>query len=222
VSAPAEYAKVTRDGVTIAARLDQLLDVAAWALGTDFRVTQGSYTGSVGASGGTHDGGGAVDISVLNPQLSTGQRDDLVLILRQLGCAAWLRNPSQGDWPYHIHAIDSGANDASPQAEGQVDDYNAGRNGLASGGPDDGPPGSPRPLEPYNYQEDGTVEITLSNKSIQQIAEAVHERDVEVTGFQKDVYKAEGWGTPEPKPLGALVANTATRLQRLEAHMPPF
>lgn len=215
--APAEYAKVSRDGCTIAARMDQILDIAAFATDLDFRVTQGSYTGNVSQSGGTHDGGGAVDISVLNPELSTSERDELVLALRELGCAAWLRSPAQGDWPYHIHAIDSGATDASGQAKGQVTDYNNGRNGLASNGPDDGPEGSPRPLVPYNYAEDGVTEVTLSDKTINKIAAAVRDVNVPPTQFVKDVYKQLKKPAPEPRDLGDLAYNTAARLERMEA-----
>ena len=215
--APAEYAKVGRDGCTIAARMDQILDIATFALGQEFRVTQGSYTGNVSQSGGTHDGGGAVDISVLNPELSTQERQDLLLVLRELGCAAWLRTPAQGDWPYHIHAIDSGATDASGQAKGQVQDYNAGKNGLASGGKDDGPQGSPRPLVPYNYAEDGMVEVTLAKKSIDAIAAAVRDVNVPPTQFVKDVYKQLKKPAPEPRDLGDLAYNTAARLERMEA-----
>jgi hypothetical protein len=216
MSTPSEYAKVGRDGETIAARLDQILDIATFALGREFRVTQGSYTGSVDQSGGTHDGGGAVDISVLNPELSTAERNDLVLVLRELGCAAWLRSPAQGDWPYHIHAIDSGATDASGQAKGQVTDYNNGRNGLASNGPDDGPEGSPRPLVPYNYAEDGMVEVTLAQKSINAIAKAVVEQAVPPTQFVKDVYKQLKKPPPEPRDVGDLLYNNAARSERME------
>jgi hypothetical protein len=57
----------------------------------------------------------------------------------------WIRDPSQSDWPWHLHGIavqPGGKGDRgvlSSGAFGQVDDYYEGRNGLASGAPDDGP-----------------------------------------------------------------------------------
>jgi hypothetical protein len=57
----------------------------------------------------------------------------------------WIRDPSQSDWPWHLHGIavqPGGKGDRgclSSGAHGQVVDYFEGRNGLASGAPDDGP-----------------------------------------------------------------------------------
>lgn len=105
--------------------------------------TQGSYSGGVNASAGTHDGCGSIDIAAAN--LSDWQRQNIVQAMRQVGWAAWLRTPAQSDWPYHIHGIavqPGGKNDRgclSSGAHDQVYDYYAGRNGLASGAADDGP-----------------------------------------------------------------------------------
>ncbi|MGH3647493.1 MAG: peptidoglycan-binding protein [Micromonosporaceae bacterium] len=104
-----------------------------WSL----RVTQGSYSTSVGASAGTHAGGGAVDISVRS--MSTTQRWRTVKALRTVGFAAWLRTPSQGDWPYHIHAIAISDPDLSKPARNQVHDYYFGKNGLRSHAADNTP-----------------------------------------------------------------------------------
>src|SRR5690606_1750144 len=98
---------------------------------------QGSYNTSVGASAGTHSGGGAVDISVSG--LSTSRRNSLVLELRKAGWAAWYRTPSEGPWSAHIHGIAMGDAEASPQAKDQMAAYKAGRNGLANNRPDTGP-----------------------------------------------------------------------------------
>ena len=104
--------------------------------------TQGSYSGGVGASAGTHDGCGAIDIAAAN--LAQWQRDQIVNEMRRVGWAAWLRTPAQSDWPFHIHGIavqPGGKNDRgclSSGAHDQIYDYYAGRNGLASNAPDDG------------------------------------------------------------------------------------
>jgi peptidoglycan hydrolase-like protein with peptidoglycan-binding domain len=100
-------------------------------------LSQGSYNSSNPSSAGTHDGGGVVDISVTN--LTTTQRWQTVKALRTVGFAAWLRNPSQGDWPYHIHAAAVSDPDMSQTARDQIHDYYFGRNGLANHSADDTP-----------------------------------------------------------------------------------
>jgi len=107
---------------------------------SQFKFIQGSYNkGGVEASAGTHDGGGAVDVDVVKQ--SPAQRRAIVLALRQVGFAAWLRTPAQGRWPYHVHAIAIGDKDLSRGAAIQVLEYKRKRNGLANRGKDDGPPG---------------------------------------------------------------------------------
>jgi hypothetical protein len=105
-----------------------------------FTIVQGSYnSGGVAASAGTHDGGGAIDVAA--DQLNAAQRKAVVLALRQVGFAAWLRTPAQGNWPYHVHAIAVGDKDLSRGAAHQVAEYRRCKNGLANRGKDDGPPG---------------------------------------------------------------------------------
>jgi len=73
-------------------------------------ITQGSYTNAVGASFGTHAGGGAVDLSVMQPGTYTILYSDIEKIIQALritGFAAWYRDfdalyPGS---PPHIHAI---------------------------------------------------------------------------------------------------------------------
>lgn len=115
------------------------------------QVSQGSYcifekSGCASASGGTHDGGGAIDVRVQD--LSTTQRWRTVQALRQVGFAAWLRMPSQcgGCWSAHIHAVaiadtDMWQRDGKYTNRDQVADYFVGRNGLSSHGLDDTPLG---------------------------------------------------------------------------------
>jgi peptidoglycan hydrolase-like protein with peptidoglycan-binding domain len=102
-------------------------------------LSQGSYNpGGDPSSAGTHDGGGVVDLSVTG--LTATRRWRTVEALREVGFAAWLRTPSQGDWPYHIHAVAVADTDMSGPAQPQVHDYFFGRNGLASHAPDNTPP----------------------------------------------------------------------------------
>jgi hypothetical protein len=113
------------------------------------QVSQGSYcrlekSGCAAASGGTHDGGGTIDVKVSG--LTTTQRWRTVQALRSVGFAAWLRSPSQcgGCWPYHIHAVAIGDTDLW-QKNGrygnrdQVADYYVGRNGLSGHARDNTP-----------------------------------------------------------------------------------
>jgi hypothetical protein len=125
-------------GVTLDQRSASMMDEAC-RLAPEVPVTptQGSYSGGVGASAGTHDGGGAIDIAASG--LSREQSDDLVLAMRRVGWAAWLRTPSEGDWPYHIHGIAAACPDLSADAQHQVMSYMYGHNGLANDLPDTGP-----------------------------------------------------------------------------------
>lgn len=129
-------------GVTVDARTAAMLDELARITGDVYVTpTQGSFSGGVSASAGTHDGCGAVDIIAGTP-------DDMRMITeraRRVGFAAWLRTPAQSSWPFHVHAIavqPGGRGDRgclSSGAYAQVVDYFDGRNGLASRAPDDGP-----------------------------------------------------------------------------------
>lgn len=90
-------------------------------------VVQGSYHKGLSASAGTHDGGGAMDLHMVD--LSHDERLALVHALREAGFAAWVRFPPV--FPWHIHAIAIGDPDLSPSAEHQVHEYFAGEDGLA-------------------------------------------------------------------------------------------
>jgi hypothetical protein len=83
----------------------------------------------VSASGNTHDGGGAVDLTAANWQ-------DKVHALRAVGFAAWHRPAIPGLWGEHVHAVLIGNLKLSPQARAQVDAYRAHLDGLADHRPD--------------------------------------------------------------------------------------
>jgi peptidoglycan hydrolase-like protein with peptidoglycan-binding domain len=131
-------AKVQRDGYVVNARTQAMLAEAERLLGHPLVIEQGSYNpGGDPTSAGTHDGGGVVDIAVTG--MTAAGRTAAVRALRQVGFAAWVRDPSQGDWSWHIHAAAINDTDLSSQAQHQVGDYYLGLNGLANRGPDDGP-----------------------------------------------------------------------------------
>jgi hypothetical protein len=129
-----------------AAMLDGLVSLLSPAVGAKVRPTQGSYAGGgVQASAGTHDGCGAVDLAGQDAGMTQTDREQIEAAGRRVGFALWIRTPDQSDWPWHLHGIavqaggkwDQGC--LSSGAHGQVVDYYEGRNGLASGAPDDGP-----------------------------------------------------------------------------------
>lgn len=130
---PHPYDRTTYDGKTVDWLTRAALEATAKRLGYDLTVVQGSYnTGGVSASAGTHDGGGAVDLSPWDWQ-------NKVRELRRTGFAAWHRPAIPGVWNEHIHAVLIGNRKLAPAARVQVDEYLRGENGLANHGPDDGP-----------------------------------------------------------------------------------
>ncbi len=108
-------------------------------------VTQGSYHTGVAASFGTHDGGGAVDLSLrdLNDwhHILLEDAESIILAMRQAGFAAWVREADvlYPGSPLHIHAVAIGDADLSAAAQSQLigpEGYFRGMNGL---------PDNPRP-----------------------------------------------------------------------------
>ncbi|CNF46566.1 Uncharacterised protein [Mycobacterium tuberculosis] len=140
--------RVSTGGVVINTRTQSMLAEAGRLLGRTLVLDQGSYNpGGDPTSAGTHDGGGVVDISVEG--MSAATRTSVARALRRVGFAAWVRSPSQGDWPWHIHAAAISDTDLSSQAQHQTGDYYLGLNGLANHGPDDGPRVPIRTWEEY-------------------------------------------------------------------------
>jgi hypothetical protein len=102
-------------------------------------VTQGSYNIGVDASFGTHDGGGAVDLSIRDltnwSHVLYEEVDQIISALRHAGFAAWLRDTDSlyPGSPVHIHAIAIGDAELSEAAQSQLtgpEGYFRGYNGL--------------------------------------------------------------------------------------------
>lgn len=127
------YALTTHGGKVVDEITHQALLATEKRLGYrpgSLTVVQGSYNaGGVSASAGTHDGGGAVDLTAQN-------WEDKVRALRAVGFAAWYRPAIPGLWGAHIHAILIGNEKLSSGAKNQVASYYRGRDGLAGDGPD--------------------------------------------------------------------------------------
>lgn len=151
--------RVIVDGKTLNKRTADMLKCAEARLGRTLHVIQGSYNaGGVGASAGTHDGGGAVDV---NPDSFV----ETVRALREVGFAAWHRTPAQGPWVEHIHGIAIGDPELSSGAETQVHEYYIGQNGLANHWADDAPRLNPIPVWPIHFPTFSLSQVRRQFKS---------------------------------------------------------
>jgi hypothetical protein len=127
---PEDYTRVEVGGWTFNARTYAMLQHAAELYGgpieiTGKAITQGSYHDNGELSFGTHLGGGAVDLSVIqHPEwvVLWDEVDPLIRALRDSGFAAWLRDYGEiyPDSPIHIHAIAIGDAELSPAAIEQL------------------------------------------------------------------------------------------------------
>lgn len=144
------YTRVSYGGKTVNARTRTMLQNAVKLL-TEYewtpRLTQGSYNTGVGASAGTHDGGGVVDINV--GSMSVNGMYICAQALRKAGFAAWVRTPAQG-FAYHIHAVAIGDREMSSAAKSQIAQWRNDTNGLANHGPD--PYADPYPAWTQKYR----------------------------------------------------------------------
>lgn len=140
--------RTTVDGQTLNQRTADMLAMWQFNALTDFYVIQGSYNkGGVSQSAGTHDGGGALDISVYG----LGDLSDKKWIVKQgrlVGFAAYYRPTRPGLWNEHIHAIAIGDAEASYGARSQMVEYRAGGDGLVGSNPDPDPRVHPIPVWP--------------------------------------------------------------------------
>jgi len=110
--------------------IEPRLEAAGYSTPTS--IFQFCYSGSVSASAGTHDGGGALDHRKCS--------DAETRIWRECGTTSWQRgSPEDSAFDDHNHTIWIGCPHLSSGAANQVVDYKNGRNGLADGGPDQSP-----------------------------------------------------------------------------------
>jgi hypothetical protein len=152
---PDDYTEVIVNGEIVAQRTVWMLERAKEIYpgpGDLLRVTQGSFREDVGSSFGTHAGGGAVDISIRDPQTNTflfSETEAMVRALRLTGFAAWYRAPGAfgPGSPPHIHAVAVGDRDLAPAAQDQLTGapgYFNGMDGLLPPyGPNPDPHGGP-------------------------------------------------------------------------------
>jgi hypothetical protein len=138
----ADYHRVIYGGHTVNVRTRILMQRAEAKLGFKLQLSQGSYHTGVAASAGTHDGGGCIDVSIAD--YSASKRLSILRAMREVGFAAWIRTPAEG-FSTHMHCNAIGDREMASIARAQVRDYFAGRNGLATHGPDTAPSSVGRP-----------------------------------------------------------------------------
>lgn len=189
--------RVVWRGVTLDADTAEMIAEAERLAGFKFELTQGCYSGgSVAASAGTHNGGGAYDVRARD--LTARQIEAAVAALRDVGGPAWHRLPSEGDWPEHIHGLRADCPDLAPAAVRQVLAYRAGRSGLASNGPDRHP-AHDRLMTWARYKDE---HMPLSDDDVKRIAVAVWNWDgIPYTDADG---KAVAKGNPNWRPLSVL------------------
>lgn len=168
------YEKVTVQGVT----LDKLT-YAAFQVAqahskkdNDWTIFQGSYHPGVGPSGGTHDGGGAIDISPFNWKKR-------VRALRLAGFAAWHRPAIPGLWGEHIHCVLIGNKMASQAAKDQIPDYVNYKDGLAGHGPDRTwhpfPSGGQPPAFQYDLWKTEEKRVEVLRNTLDRLLDQTHQ-----------------------------------------------
>ncbi|MFT3706041.1 MAG: peptidoglycan-binding protein [Archangium sp.] len=129
---PADFRHIPFRGVTVNVRTRVMVERAEsymrkMGINSKLSFSQGSFSHSVSASAGTHDGGGALDIRISN--FSSANADKVVKALRMAGFAAWRRGVNDS-FPPHIHAIAIGDRTSSSVAKAQVAEYFRGGDGL--------------------------------------------------------------------------------------------
>ncbi len=124
--------RVSWRGVTLDERTRDMLVEAERLCGVKLVPTQGSYSTSVGASAGTHAGGGAVDLSDRGHNAEV--RRKVVTALWKVGFVAAHRTspPFSGS---HYHAIAIDCPDLSASAARQVREMSSGGDGLVGSAP---------------------------------------------------------------------------------------
>lgn len=101
-------------------------------------ITNGSYSTRVAASGDTHSGAGAFDLS--GSRLGKEKIDLCVSVWRRIAAGrgtGWRRDPN-GTWPLHGHFV-LVTSETAPSAVAQFKAYLRGEDGLKGDGRDNGP-----------------------------------------------------------------------------------
>lgn len=113
--------------VEINLALEMIMDWGKYSL----TITQGSWSGSVSASAGTHNGADGQD-------LTPNEEKRKEKYLRILGCMHYIRPPLPGVWPRHSHGGRDYSTGGSRGFMQQLAAYHRRENALANRGRDEG------------------------------------------------------------------------------------
>lgn len=109
------------------------VQLAGKALGYNLPLMQGSWSHSVAASGGTHDGSGVIDLGIVGKDWRAAEA-----ALRSQGLIAYWRTPQQG-FSNHLHVINpTQYSQMARNAQYQVKNYLSGLSGLKGNARDTG------------------------------------------------------------------------------------
>jgi hypothetical protein len=144
-TAPSPFELCTYNGARMDQKTKTFVQVCEKDLGYSLTIMQGCYNpGGVAASGGTHDGGGVIDLAPFD-------FEHKVRTVRKLGGFGWHRLPIPGVWGEHIHFGIRNQGRLSAAAARQQVDYDADppRDGLAQHSLD--PTWHPDPPVAFSY-----------------------------------------------------------------------
>lgn len=127
-------------------RMACALKVLEERLGYELTILQGSYSTAVGASAGTHAGGGAADLTSYDWRRK-------VIEGSKIGLAIYRRKAIPGVWVEHVHCTLVGDPECSDAAKQQNKEYMAGGDGLVGDNPDPHADLRPDPKPIFNYRE---------------------------------------------------------------------
>ena len=119
--------------IRMSPRLHAVWEQVCAVLGFAPTIVQGGWLTNAAAASATTHAGDALDLRTRD--LTDAQVQATIRVLRAHSIAAWLRDHRHGMDP-HIHAIPGRWANPSPSALRQWDACRAGRDGLASNGPD--------------------------------------------------------------------------------------
>lgn len=114
--APDPFTRVTYHGKLMDNKTRVGLQVVERDLGYPLTIVQGCYSYAVGASAGTHGGGGVVDLAPYDHERKVRK-------LKARGWAAWYRPTIPGLWNGHVHAVMIDHGRLSGEARDQVAEY---------------------------------------------------------------------------------------------------
>jgi len=162
------YDRVYFRGFPMNARDAAMVLDAERRFGATVAITQGPFHPGVGASSGTHDGGGAIDWSLSG--MSSRRKRKWDRAVKDTGWCAWHRPYVYQLWPEHEHGVARGCRNLSELARWQADvAFDARKSGLVDGAYD----GSYRPDPEVEFQYRAWVRAEMDRRQIAQLREDI-------------------------------------------------